>query len=94
MFGDTHGMAMGLLTFDWGQITYSGSPLPVPWWAAAKVGITVIFFYWFLVPILYVSLSRPSSFPCSNSLPIVRQHLVHRLLALGLLPFLRQQRQV
>ncbi|KAH9167234.1 small oligopeptide transporter [Lactarius sanguifluus] len=53
MFGVTHGMAMGLFTFDWGQIAYNGSPLPVPWWAAANIGITVVFFYWFLVPILY-----------------------------------------
>jgi hypothetical protein len=54
MFGVTHGMAMGILTFDWSQISYNGSPLPVPWWAAANIGITVVFFYWFLVPILYV----------------------------------------
>ncbi|KAH9059400.1 small oligopeptide transporter [Lactarius deliciosus] len=53
MFGVTHGMAMGLFTFDWGQIAYNGSPLPVPWWAAANIGLTVVFFYWFLVPILY-----------------------------------------
>ena len=55
LFGVTHGLAMGVLTFDWGQITYNGSPLPVPWWAAANIGLTVVFFYWFLTPILYVS---------------------------------------
>ena len=55
MFGVTHGMAMGLLTFDWGQIAFNGSPLPIPCWAAANIGITIVFFYWFLVPILYVS---------------------------------------
>ena len=48
---------MGILTFDWGQITYTGSPFATPWWVAANVGISVAFFYWFLVPILYV---RPS----------------------------------
>ena len=46
---------MGVLTFDWGQITFNNSPLPVPWWAAANIGGTIVFFYWFLVPILYVS---------------------------------------
>ena len=65
LFGTTHGLAMGILTFDWGQISYNGSPLPVPWWAAANVGVTVAFFYWFLVPILYV---RPPCFTPSRFL--------------------------
>jgi hypothetical protein len=56
IFGVEHGLAMGVLTFDWGQITaFNGSPLPTPWWAAAHTAITVTFFAWFLVPILYVS---------------------------------------
>jgi len=55
LFGVTHGLAMGVLTFDWGQITaFTGSPLPSPWWAAAHTGISVVFFAWILVPILYV----------------------------------------
>ena len=45
---------MGILTFDWGQIAFFGSPFCTPWWAAANTGVTVAFFYWFLVPILYV----------------------------------------
>ncbi|KAF8263625.1 OPT oligopeptide transporter [Lactarius quietus] len=40
LFGVTHGLSMGILTFDWGQITFNGSPLPVPWWAAANIGAT------------------------------------------------------
>ncbi|KAF8259670.1 OPT oligopeptide transporter protein-domain-containing protein [Lactarius quietus] len=45
MFGVTHGLAMGVLTFDWGQITaFGGSPLPTPWWATANAGIAVVFF--------------------------------------------------
>jgi hypothetical protein len=59
LFGVSHGLAMGIPTFDWGQITYLGSPLGIPWWAMANVGITVAFFYWFLLPILYV---RPPCF--------------------------------
>ena len=58
LFGVSHGMSMGILTFDWGQITYNISPLSVPWWAAANVGITIVFFYWMLAPILYVRRSR------------------------------------
>ena len=56
LFGTTHGLAMGVLTFDWGQITaFNGSPLPTPWWAAAHTAFAVVFFGWFLIPILYVS---------------------------------------
>ncbi|KAF8258410.1 OPT oligopeptide transporter protein-domain-containing protein [Lactarius quietus] len=63
MFGVTHGLAMGVLTFDWGQITaFNGSPLPTPWWAAANNGIAVVFFSWFLVPILYYTNTWYSAF--------------------------------
>jgi hypothetical protein len=55
MFGVTHGLGMGLLTFDWGQIAFYGSPLQIPFWASANIGIAIVFFYWILVPILYVS---------------------------------------
>jgi len=48
-------MAMSVLTFDWGQITaFNGSPLASPWWATANVGVTILFFYWIITPILYV----------------------------------------
>jgi OPT oligopeptide transporter protein len=57
LFGVTHGLGMGLVTFDWGQITaFNGSPLIYPWWSAANIGLAVIPFYWILLPILYVSL--------------------------------------
>jgi OPT family small oligopeptide transporter len=69
MFGVVHGMSMGIITLDWGQITYNGSPLPVPWWAAANIGITVLFFYWFLVPILYYTNVWYTGF-----LPLVSSH--------------------
>jgi hypothetical protein len=59
MFGVKHGLAMGLLTFDWGQITaFTGSPLATPWWAAANTGISIVIFSWILVPIIYVSPMR------------------------------------
>ena len=59
LFGVSHGLAMGILTFDWGQISFAGSPFTTPWWAAANGGFTIAFSYWFLVPILYV---RPNCF--------------------------------
>jgi OPT oligopeptide transporter protein len=54
LFGVNHGLAMGMLTFDWGQISFANNPLPTPWWVAANTGLCIAFFYWFLVPILYV----------------------------------------
>ncbi|KAH9964014.1 small oligopeptide transporter [Russula compacta] len=69
LFGVTHGLSMGIFTFDWGQISYTGSPLPVPWWAAANVGLNILFFYWFLVPILYYTNVWYSAY-----LPLVSSH--------------------
>jgi OPT oligopeptide transporter protein len=90
LFGVTHGMSMGLLTFDWGQISFNNSPLPVPWWAAANIGATVVFFYWFLVPILYVRYLLASSHSCFLSPPFaVLECLVQRLPSLGFLRRLR-----
>ncbi|KAI0079167.1 OPT oligopeptide transporter, partial [Panus rudis PR-1116 ss-1] len=47
------GMGFSLLSFDWNQIAFIGSPLATPWWAEANVVIGFIFFYWFLTPLLY-----------------------------------------
>ncbi|KAG8941752.1 hypothetical protein FRC00_012220, partial [Tulasnella sp. 408] len=44
---------MGLVTFDWTQIAYIGSPLIVPWWASVNIFLGFVFFYWILGPILY-----------------------------------------
>jgi hypothetical protein len=62
LFGVRHGMAMGILTFDWGQIAYLLSPLAIPWWAAANTGFSFIIFYWFITVILYVRPSCSASF--------------------------------
>jgi hypothetical protein len=37
MFGYYSGMGMSIITFDWSQIAYIGSPLVSPWWATANV---------------------------------------------------------
>jgi hypothetical protein len=47
-------MGMGVLTFDWGQISYNFAPLVSPWWATVNIGLTIFFFYWIITPILYV----------------------------------------
>ncbi|PLW42849.1 hypothetical protein PCASD_07221 [Puccinia coronata f. sp. avenae] len=53
LFGTVNGLGLSLLTFDWSQIAYIGSPLVVPWWAEVNVIIGFIFFFYILGPILY-----------------------------------------
>lgn len=89
LFGVQHGLSMGILTFDWGQITYNISPLSVPWWAAANIGLTVVFFYWIIVPILYVRRSCFfSPFSLSHYFMAVHERLVHLLPSFGVLTLL------
>ncbi|KAF8966107.1 OPT oligopeptide transporter [Flammula alnicola] len=45
MFGYVHGMGMSLITFDWAQIAYIGSPLATPWWAEANIVVGFVFFF-------------------------------------------------
>lgn len=60
---------MGIVTFDWSQISWIGSPLMVPWWAEVQIfvgksnmhlvplhayqSLGFVSFFWILVPILY-----------------------------------------
>ncbi|KAG6897986.1 hypothetical protein C0992_007940 [Termitomyces sp. T32_za158] len=53
MFGYVHGLGMSLITFDWAQIAYIGSPLATPWWAEANIAVGFTFFFWILTPALY-----------------------------------------
>ncbi|KAG8844062.1 hypothetical protein FRB96_003295 [Tulasnella sp. 330] len=53
IFGDISGLGGSLITFDWSQIAYIGSPLATPWWAEANVAVGFFFFFWVLTPILY-----------------------------------------
>ncbi|TDL15604.1 OPT oligopeptide transporter [Rickenella mellea] len=53
MFGYNSGLGMSLITFDWSQIAYIGSPLATPWWAEANIAVGFVFFFWFVAPILY-----------------------------------------
>ncbi|KAJ3530568.1 hypothetical protein NM688_g7690 [Phlebia brevispora] len=53
LFGYTSGLGMSLLTFDWSQIAFIGSPLASPWWAEANVAAGFVAFFWILTPILY-----------------------------------------
>ncbi|KZS90265.1 OPT oligopeptide transporter [Sistotremastrum niveocremeum HHB9708] len=53
MFGYFNGLGMSLITFDWAQIAYIGSPLATPWWAEANIFGGFVFFFWILTPALY-----------------------------------------
>lgn len=43
------------MTFDWAQISYIGSPLMTPFWAAANVIAGLVVVMWILAPLLYYS---------------------------------------
>jgi OPT family small oligopeptide transporter len=53
MFGYLSGMGMSVITFDWAQIAYIGSPLATPWWAEANIAVGFFSIFWVLTPILY-----------------------------------------
>ncbi|KAI0367875.1 small oligopeptide transporter [Pilatotrama ljubarskyi] len=53
LFGYYSGLGMSLVTFDWSQIAYIGSPLATPWWASANVAAGFVLFFWIITPILY-----------------------------------------
>ena len=64
LFGTVSGLGMGVITFDWCQIAYIGSPLMVPWWAQVHVFAGFVVLYWLVLPILYYTNVR---FPLSSS---------------------------
>ncbi|KAF9071482.1 OPT oligopeptide transporter protein-domain-containing protein, partial [Rhodocollybia butyracea] len=44
LFGYVNGLGFSVLTFDWSQIAFIGSPLATPWWAQANVIAGFVFF--------------------------------------------------
>ncbi|KAH9832325.1 OPT oligopeptide transporter [Rhodofomes roseus] len=73
LFGYSSGLGMSLLTFDWAQISYIGSPLATPWWAEANIAVGFVFFFWILTPILYYTNTWYSSFlPISSRISFDR----------------------
>jgi len=53
LFGVVSGLGMGILTFDWNQIAFIGSPLIICWWAEVHIMIGFVLLYWLVVPLLY-----------------------------------------
>lgn len=70
MFGVYSGLGMSVITFDWTQISWIGSPLMFPWWAQVHIFFGFVLFYWILTPILYYTNSwNLSYFPISANVP-------------------------
>ncbi|KAG6332224.1 hypothetical protein ID866_6863 [Astraeus odoratus] len=53
LFGVSSGLGMSILTFDWTQITWIGSPLMYPWWAQVHIFVGFVLFFWIVTPIMY-----------------------------------------
>ncbi|TRM62818.1 OPT oligopeptide transporter protein-domain-containing protein [Schizophyllum amplum] len=48
-----HGLGLTVVTFDWNQIAYMGSPLATPWWAQVNIIAGFVTFFWIITPALY-----------------------------------------
>ncbi|TDL22377.1 small oligopeptide transporter [Rickenella mellea] len=74
MFGYNSGLGFSVLSFDWSQIAYIGSPLATPWWAEVNVIAGFILFYWIITPIVYYSNIWNSQYmPIMSSYPYDNQ---------------------
>ena len=96
MFGVTHGMSIGILTFDWGQIVYITSPLSIPWWAAARLTLaspssvsTGSFLYVRPSLFLFCFVCSPTPAWLSHYFMAVHEHLVLVLPSFDVLALLR-----
>ncbi|KAH9982093.1 OPT oligopeptide transporter [Lactifluus volemus] len=58
LFGYTSGLGMSIITFDWNNIAFIGSP----GWAEANVTIGFVFFFWIVTPIIYYTNTWYSTF--------------------------------
>lgn len=69
LLGQTTGLGMSLLTFDWAQVVFANqSPLLVPLWAGMNVMGGFALFFWLICPILYYTNTWYSAYlPLMNS---------------------------
>ncbi|KAF8970829.1 oligopeptide transporter [Flammula alnicola] len=81
MFGYSHGMGMGLVTFDWAQIAYIGSPLATPWWAEANIVAGFLIFYCNTATSGILNIFREHRFP--QFVPVILHGFWSRISARG-----------
>ena len=55
LFGVVSGLGLFPMTFDWAQVTYIGSPLLTPFWAAMNVIGGLVVVMWIIAPVSYYS---------------------------------------
>ncbi|KAF9075650.1 OPT oligopeptide transporter protein-domain-containing protein [Rhodocollybia butyracea] len=80
LFGVSSGMGMSVLTADWTEISWIGSPLMVPWWAQVHIFGGFVAFFWVLTPILYYTNSWDLAyFPISDNQPYDRFGKVYNI---------------
>lgn len=53
LLGAKSGLGVIPLTLDWAQISYTGSPILVPWWAQVNALAGIAIFLWIAAPIVY-----------------------------------------
>ncbi|KDN40265.1 OPT-domain-containing protein [Tilletiaria anomala UBC 951] len=53
LFGASNGLGMSVLTFDWNQISYVGSPMITPYWAVCNLMVGFVLLVWIVFPTLY-----------------------------------------
>ncbi|CCG81759.1 Uncharacterized oligopeptide transporter C29B12.10c [Taphrina deformans PYCC 5710] len=53
ILGSRSGLGLLPLTFDWAQVSFTGSPILVPWWAQVNALAGIAIFLWVAAPIVY-----------------------------------------
>ncbi|KAG2142311.1 OPT oligopeptide transporter protein-domain-containing protein [Suillus bovinus] len=82
LFGVDSGLGMTIVTFDWTQITWIGSPLMYPWWAEVHIFFGFVLFFWIITPILYYTNTWDLAyFPLNDSNPYDRYGNVYNVSA-------------
>ncbi|BFZ53904.1 hypothetical protein PYCC9005_000935 [Savitreella phatthalungensis] len=68
VLGARSGMGILPITLDWAQISFTGSPILVPWWAQVNALVGIAICLWVVAPIIYFSNSLFTGFlPFLNS---------------------------
>ncbi|KAE8216747.1 hypothetical protein CF327_g119 [Tilletia walkeri] len=73
LMGTQSGLGMGLLTFDWAQISYIIQPMVTPWFTSLQILISFVFWMWFIAPILYYNNVKNTAY-----LPFVTNQIFDR----------------
>ena len=93
LFGTASGLGMSILTFDWAQITFIGSPLATPWWAEANIAGSIVFFFCEFELVLACLTCSLTILRDPNAYPLLHEYVEFSVHAYLLDWVVRQQRQ-